>query len=190
MVMNEETGAIWFKGEAGNSAVGVRAFEAQDIGALCTWFGSEADVVQWAGPKLSWHTLEKELHESFDGSSSAGDFFSVVNKAGDLIGHFQLTRNRRTHQTDLSRVAIGPAHRNMGYADLMLQAALQIAFDDPITHRLELRVFDFNVPAIRAYERLGFQVEGVRRQSVHMKGDYWNTMVMGLLRSEYEIGKG
>ncbi len=39
MVMNAETGAIWFKGEAGKSPAGVRAFEAQDIGALCTWFG-------------------------------------------------------------------------------------------------------------------------------------------------------
>ncbi|MBV1934766.1 MAG: GNAT family N-acetyltransferase [Parvibaculaceae bacterium] len=190
MVMNRESGVLWVAGEVQNSSMGVRAFETKDIGTLCTWFGSEADVVQWAGPKLSWRTLENDLHESFGASLSAGDFFSVVNKAGDLIGHFQLTRNKRTHQTDLSRVAIGPAYRNKGYAGLMLQAALQFAFDDPIAHRLELRVFDFNVPAIRAYERLGFQVEGVRRQSVYMNGDYWNTVVMGILRSEYETRKG
>ncbi len=193
MKMARTAKVVWFMGEAQSSPVGIRAFGVQDISTVCSWFETEADVVQWAGPKLSWASLEKELHDLFDSTgdtSNICDFFSVVNKAGDLIGHFQLTRNRRTHQTDLSRVAIGPAHRNKGYAGLMLQAAVQFAFDDPITHRLELRVFDFNVPAIRSYERLGFQVEGVRRQSVHMKGDYWNTMVMGLLRSEYETRKG
>lgn len=193
MEMDRAAEVVWFTGEAQSSPVGIRAFGVQDISTVCSWFEAEADVVQWAGPKLNWATLEKELHDLFDLGdeiSNAWGFFSVVNRAGDLIGHFQLTRNGRTHQTDLSRVALGPAYRNKGYSQLMLQAALQLAFDDPGTHRLELRVFDFNAPAIRAYEKIGFQVEGVRRQSVYMQGDYWNTVVMGILRSEYAAGKG
>lgn len=47
-------------------------------------------------------------------------------------------------------------------------------------------VFDFNTRAQKCYEKCGFKVEGVLRESIFTNGRYVNEIVMGLLRSEYK----
>ena len=52
-------------------------------------------------------------------------------------------------------------------------------------HRLELDVFSFNPRARRVYEKLGFQVEGVRRQAIP-DGDGWgDDILMAMLEEEW-----
>jgi RimJ/RimL family protein N-acetyltransferase len=67
----------------------------------------------------------------------------------------------------------------------MLGQVVDRAFAFDGIERLELNVFSFNTPAIRAYERLGFVKEGVRRSSTRVGPERWDTVMMGLLRSEY-----
>jgi RimJ/RimL family protein N-acetyltransferase len=59
-------------------------------------------------------------------------------------------------------------------------------FARPDLHRLELKVFDFNRPAIRVYEKAGFVFEGTARESVPMEDGFWNTITMSILRPEWE----
>jgi RimJ/RimL family protein N-acetyltransferase len=48
-------------------------------------------------------------------------------------------------------------------------------------HRLSIRVLAFNERAIRAYEKIGFQREGLEREAAHV-GDAWvDDVMMGLL---------
>jgi RimJ/RimL family protein N-acetyltransferase len=51
-------------------------------------------------------------------------------------------------------------------------------------HRVQLRVFEDNAPAIRCYEKVGFRCEGRLRQDRFQDGRYLDTLVMGLLRDE------
>jgi RimJ/RimL family protein N-acetyltransferase len=67
----------------------------------------------------------------------------------------------------------------------MLGQVVDRAFSFGGIERLELNVFSFNTPAIRAYERLGFVREGVRRSSTRVGLDRWDTVMMGMLRTEY-----
>lgn len=55
-------------------------------------------------------------------------------------------------------------------------------------NRVWLRVYDSNPRAIRVYEKLGFVVEGRLRQSALIDGALRDTIVMGLLRSEWDQG--
>ena len=48
-----------------------------------------------------------------------------------------------------------------------------------------LRVFADNARAIRAYEKVGFQHEGRLRQDNFYNGAYRDTLLMGLLRSDW-----
>jgi RimJ/RimL family protein N-acetyltransferase len=60
----------------------------------------------------------------------------------------------------------------------------------PGIERLELNVFSFNTPALRACERLGFVWEGVRRSSARVGSERWDTVMMGLLKAEYRNEPG
>jgi hypothetical protein len=41
-------------------------------------------------------------------------------------------------------------------------------------HRIALYVFEFNVRAIRAYQRCGFVIEGRSRESIWRDGRWWD----------------
>ena len=48
--------------------------------------------------------------------------------------------------------------------------------------RNNVRVFDFNVAAIAAYERIGFVREGTCREAVRVGQEVWDVVIMSLLR--------
>jgi [ribosomal protein S5]-alanine N-acetyltransferase len=52
-------------------------------------------------------------------------------------------------------------------------------------HRIQLGVYADHEAAVRAYLRVGFQVEGRFRQALFHEGEYKDHLWMGLLRSEY-----
>lgn len=53
-------------------------------------------------------------------------------------------------------------------------------------NRVSLRVYEDNTRAIRAYQKVGFLVEGRLRQDRFHAGRYMDTLVMGLLKDELQ----
>ncbi len=48
-------------------------------------------------------------------------------------------------------------------------------------HRIELEVYDFNPRARHVYEKIGFVVEGVRRDALLWDGEYHDAILMSIL---------
>jgi len=46
--------------------------------------------------------------------------------------------------------------------------------------------FEYNLRALRSYEKAGFVVEGRERQVLHRDGRRWDMIYMGILRKEWE----
>lgn len=59
------------------------------------------------------------------------------------------------------------------------------AFERLALHRVGLTVFSYNVRAIRAYEKAGFQVEGRLRDAIVRDGRYFDEVQMGILAGEW-----
>jgi RimJ/RimL family protein N-acetyltransferase len=53
-------------------------------------------------------------------------------------------------------------------------------------NRVWLEVFEYNPGGQRVYEKVGFRREGVLRQAVYRDGRYWDTIVMAVLRQEWD----
>lgn len=88
-------------------------------------------------------------------------------------------------------IMIGDKSRwDQGYGTDSMQVLLRHGFETLNLHRIKLRVFEFNERAIKVYRRLGFVEEGRLRQESYQAGRYWDTLVMGLLRSEWEAEVG
>lgn len=62
---------------------------------------------------------------------------------------------------------------------------LEHAFATIGLHRVELEVYDHNPRALHVYRRVGFRVEGVRREALRWEGRYHDAIIMGLLASEW-----
>jgi RimJ/RimL family protein N-acetyltransferase len=51
-------------------------------------------------------------------------------------------------------------------------------------------VFSFNTPAIRTYEKVGFQHDGMMRGFQYRDGEYHDMLLMSMLCSEWEARYG
>ena len=75
---------------------------------------------------------------------------------------------------------------NKSYGSEAMQLILKLAFQEWNLHRVSLAVLGYNERAIRAYEKVGFKLEGALRGFVQRDGQRWDMPMMGVLRKEWE----
>jgi RimJ/RimL family protein N-acetyltransferase len=73
-----------------------------------------------------------------------------------------------------------------GYGTEATFLMVRYAFETLNLNRVWLHVYEYNPKAIRTYEKVGFRREGVLRQDCYREGRYWNTIVMAILREEWD----
>ena len=161
-------------------------FTATEFSELASWFTSEKDVVQWGGPELTFPLDEKQMAAMLaEGNGTSPDrwLFSGVQQ-GNIVSHAQVALDWRHGVARLGRVAVNPQWRGKRIAAVFLRNIIKKVFAEPEFIRLELSVYTFNQGAINIYRKLGFREEGVRRSSVRVGNERWDTAIYAILRSE------
>lgn len=72
-----------------------------------------------------------------------------------------------------------------GYMREALRAVLQHGFEAMGLNRIEAQVYPENIASLRLLERLGFQKEGLRRQSLYQAGKYYDHWLLSLLKADW-----
>jgi RimJ/RimL family protein N-acetyltransferase len=172
----------------------LRPFTSADFSRLIGWIESGEMLVQWAGPtEFVFPLTEDQLRKYLSGSE--GDrcsrrIFTATTEAGEACGHIELGAINYDNQTaSLCRVLVAPNFRGRGLCTPMVEKALAVGFGELGLRRIELRVFGFNSSAIRCYESSGFVREGLLRKSQKVGHLYWDTVVMAILRDEWETAR-
>ncbi len=84
-------------------------------------------------------------------------------------------------------ILIGARERwGQGYGSDALRTLVHWGFYTLDLNRIYLRVFDDNARAIRCYQKVGFVEEGRLRQDDYRNGAYRDTLLMSMLRSEWD----
>jgi RimJ/RimL family protein N-acetyltransferase len=78
------------------------------------------------------------------------------------------------------------ADRRKGIGADVLRMLLWFAFRELNLHHLEVVLPEYNVPALRFFEKHGFKLEVRRRQAVNRGGRRWDLISMAILRPEWE----
>jgi Acetyltransferase (GNAT) domain len=79
----------------------------------------------------------------------------------------------------------GAALYGRGLGTKATRLVLAFAFGALDLHRVELEVYDFNPRARRVYEKVGFVVEGVRRDALWWDGAWHGAVMMAILAPEW-----
>lgn len=169
-------------------------FDHADFDQLIDWIDHEPLLINWAGSlfrfplsrdKLEWYINDTNvMHES-----DALVYKAIDTDDGAVVGHVSLgSINRENASARISRVLVGSkVQRGKGICQGMIKAVLQIAFNELHLHRVSLGVYDFNVAAIRCYEKSGFTKEGLARDSLKYDQSYWSLVEMSILEDEWRI---
>lgn len=73
-----------------------------------------------------------------------------------------------------------------GYGTDTMRTLVRHGFHTLNLNRIYLRVYESNLRAMHVYDRIGFREEGRLRQDHYVEGEYEDTVIMGLLREEWQ----
>ena len=142
-----------------------------------------------ARPFSPGHIKKRYEMAEKEGDKAHSQFhFAIRALDGDrLLGFVRLEYVEWAHGAGMVRLGIGDPHeRGRGYGSEALGLILRYAFDELNLHRLMAITSDYNPGAVRFFERAGFAVEARQRQAQQRDGRRWDTLIMGLLRPEWD----
>lgn len=123
--------------------------------------------------------------ESLGGRDDRADWAIVRGDDGAYLGEAVLLDHDPENRSIGFRIGLaGEAHFGQGYGTEATAAVVDHAFDVIGVHRVELEVYAFNPRAQRVYEKVGFRVEGVRRDAL-LWDDVWvDAVMMSMLETD------
>jgi RimJ/RimL family protein N-acetyltransferase len=119
-------------------------------------------------PEEFRQTVEQERDWISRHTNAPGQLVLVAETGGEIVGLLELEngqRERIAHRGTLT-LSVAAAHRRRGVATALLQALFQWAEEHPLIEKLALATLANNEPALRLFEKLGFQEEGRRPREV------------------------
>ncbi len=116
--------------------------------------------------------------------------FAIEADDGAYIGNIGLHGIERENRRALLGIIIGEkAYWGQGYGTDAVKAMLGWAFGYMNLNRVALTVYAYNERAIGCYLKCGFRHEGAMRQARYVDGQYYDELMMGILREEWLQGQ-
>ena len=110
---------------------------------------------------------------------------AIVPVSGDVIGNCGTRRKPENEwQADIG-YELAPEHWGHGYATEAALAIVNFGLGELGLHRISSWRIADNVASARVLERVGLRLEGRWREDEHFKGRWWDTLLYGLLESEW-----
>lgn len=112
-------------------------------------------------------------------------FIGVTTDDNDIVGYLMVHISTVSKIKHIGYIVIGMMndYRKRGYATQMFEETLRWAERKGL-RRLELTVITTNTAAVNFYEKLGFKIEGIKRQSIFMDEHYFDELYMAKLLNE------
>ena len=132
--------------------------------------------------------LEYILPERNQKENLPAGYGIVVKGTDKIIGSVDF--NHR-HEDDVFEIGylLHPDYWGKGYVPEAVSALIEVSFTILKLHKVEIRCFDYNKQSQRVAEKLGFTLEACIRDRKDSQGNRCDSLIYGLLRSEWEERK-
>ena len=169
--------------------VRLRAPSEDDLHALARWYMDPEFTVLQSGTYTI--TSEDETFEQFkkwfsntDKGGSGANFAVEDIASGEVIGGINMFGAKLPQRSATVSMQLGGEHIGRGAGSEALGLAVGFGFRELGLNRIQLEVYAYNSRAIRAYEKVGFVIEGRRRQSV-----FHDDLVMAILFDDWTAAR-
>lgn len=164
----------------------LRPLERSDAAVLQPWF-NDPDVTCFTLRYRPISLQEEEQYIEHISKQEQNIVLLIVCREDDrIMGVTSLHQINYKNRNATFGITIGDKSCwGMGFGTEATELILQYSFQILNLHRVTLHVFEYNPRAIHIYEKLGFKKEGILREETFWDGKYHDTIVMGLLREEW-----
>jgi RimJ/RimL family protein N-acetyltransferase len=166
------------------SLVRLRAHEPTDIAALNDLI-NDPDVGQGLGMAMPQAIAGYQAFLDVAEKDPSRAIYVIERIEGSVpIGTCSFFTIRARPRTAVLGIWLGKPYWDAGLGTDAVRTICRFGFDHMNLQRIELTVFEPNARAKRAYEKVGFVLEGTGRRSEYMDGHHVDSYLMGLLSEE------
>ncbi|MDR7372679.1 GNAT family protein [Flavobacterium aquidurense] len=142
------------------------------------------DLMQFGGPEFTFPLTEEQIDKTLSDQNRIA--FRVANSSdGNTIGHCEIYF--KDDSAKLGRILIiDKNQRGKGIGEQMVILLLQYILENRRERNIELNVFDFNIGAIKCYEKVGFVINPDKKLIREVDGETWTALNMVLNLEEWE----
>jgi RimJ/RimL family protein N-acetyltransferase len=173
--------------------VTLRALEREDLKLIHKWQNDE-EVMRLARSQpdhaISMEALAAQLEKNLKDEDPTTRRFGIEETSnGKLIGWCSISYNswaKRYTSADIG-LAIGEKDRwQKGYGTEAVSLMLKECFEQLNLHRVSWWTYSENKASIALAKKMGFKEEGRLRENVFFDNTFHDTVVLGLLKNEYD----
>ena len=168
--------------------VRLRAIERADLPKICQWLNDEEVMYYWGHPgnTTSLAEVERWFDDELERRPQDRKDYIIETLDGVAIGRINYMRlNVKSRNAELG-IQIGEKdYWDKGYGTDAVMTLLNYLFNELQLHKVYLSTQSYNTRAQRCYEKCGFVREGAHRESAFVKGEYHDSLIMGILRREF-----
>ena len=168
--------------------VKLRAYKKEDVPLACEYI-NDPEVSLMLSPLIPFPYKLEDEYKWYDslGMGRDGKYNFAVERVSDglYIGGCGINDVDWKNSVATVGIFICAKECGKGYGTQAMGLLIDFIFSQMNIHKIKLNVFSFNHRAIKSYEKLGFKKEGVLRQEIFRNGEYFDEIVMGLLKDEH-----
>ena len=147
--------------------------------------------------------LSDKIYPPFSFDARIGDFENGVRQGNSLencslvietlngvaVGGIGVSNVDQVNGTFSYGLGISPEHQRKGYASEAIRLLLNYYFNELRFNKCNVTVFDFNEGSKQLHLALGFAEEGRLRESKYSNGQYYDVLMFGITKGEFETWK-
>ncbi|MGW7415714.1 GNAT family N-acetyltransferase [Streptomyces sp. NPDC054863] len=169
----------------------LRPFTEEDVPAmLAAVRDPEVNKFTGSGDGDIDEAATRTWYRTRDGHDDRLDLAVVDLATGKCVGEVVLNAWDPANRSCNFRTLLGPEGRDRGLGTEACRLVVTYGFEALGLHRISLGVFDFNPRARRAYEKVGFVVEGRAREALWHDGEWIDDLYMSILAPEWAAHRG
>ncbi len=115
--------------------------------------------------------------------------FTIETHAGTNVGGISWHTRDLKNGTFGFGINIGAPHRQKGYAEEAARILLRYSFMEQRFQKCNSACVATNEASVKLHKKLGFVEEGRRRRHLFMNGQYYDEILFGLTREEFEANE-
>ncbi len=146
---------------------------------VVTHYGISYDSEEHCQEQLDWYRYMEQAHSGYWWAICPHD---APNNIIGACGIYEIDRHNRN--ADIGYWLL-PEHWHQGIMQNCLQRILHYGFHELQLHRIEAEVEPDNIASIRLIQKLGFHLEGKRRQVALREHKCADLSIYGLLGAEF-----
>ena len=159
-------------------------FEEEDFEKLISWIENEESLVQFAGSVVFKYPLTKEQLVIYISDDKRFAFKVIDTKTNETIGHAEIYLVK-PDMSRLCRILIGKKeYRGKGIGQQIMQQLKDYSFDILNVEFVELNVYDWNIYAIKCYEKVGFKINSKVSSTTEVGGNIWTAINMRVKKAK------